>query len=86
MDKFEIIANLLEKQKEMIEGTEKIEVDENSEPFSWINEEVKQMLFNNLSPEQMKNLDDCYRSNLEGQRIMIKALKRALNKIDENQT
>ena len=76
--KNKIIKQILARQKDskntVIEEMDKIE------SLSWMDDNIRDVLLNNLSPEQMKKLDECGRANLAGQRIMTKAIKDALAK------
>lgn len=77
MNKEEIVKCLLERQKDI--KVDKVQVQE-IEPFSWMDETIKEHLSNILTEEQMNAMDKCARANIEGRRIMTQAIRKALNK------
>lgn len=82
LDKTAVVEQLLGRQKEMASTSNPVrEAMKDIEPFSWTDEAMKKALSNNLSPEQMRKMDECGRANLAGQRVMTRALIKAISQL-----
>lgn len=84
MDKDEIFKHLLENQKNFT-NKKPLEKIDDIEPFSWMDENIKQHLEENISSDDMKKFDEIARANFIGQRTMLRALKNALSKSNERE-
>lgn len=74
-----LIQEVLKKQEEIFVSKDKMDIDK-IEPYSWMDENMKEVLEQSLPQDQMEKLDECARANFAGRNTMTKAIIEALNK------
>ena len=86
MNTDEIVKIMLEEQEKLQGRPNPIKEEmDNIQPFSWMDEECKQALSGKLSEDEMLKMDECARSNMAGQKFMMKSMYDAFKKFQEKQ-
>lgn len=84
MNTDKIVEIMLKEQEKLQERPNPIKEEmENIQPYSWMDEGCKQALSSKLSEDEMRKIDECARSNMAGQKFMMKSMYDAFKKFRE---